>query len=523
MPQNGGSDDSKIGAAAVGATAGAVAGSARQQVGHPFFKDQVHNVSQDSSLSIDEGSDDDSDVFRPPEVFFAKGLQAELVKDPPSAIDVAVELEQEPPHSPLKRNLLIMVALLLVIGGVIGGVLGSQRSSSPDVPPAMLTACDNATLLELGDIVNATTIGVNATISTDIPAACSATVPENEGVWFFHETGTRIEDTEQLIITTCATGHPSGLLITLFLGDCDGLLCTDFSLYSDIGEGHLECDDGIASSVRFSPQAQSMYLILVQSDVGDDIGDFSILARSEIFGFPDNDECENATPLTSGPIEVGSSIFATVGDNLPEVCGTATPSSSPDVWYSVTSSSSNNTVLRVTTCSGVAALDTSSFDSQVVVYSGNCNNLVCIGGDSGDNFVEGVCHFKGEVTWLAEEDVTYYIRVLGYDDFNVGTFGVKLETVGPPPNDICEDAILLQPGIVVESSTLGASVDPGSSCNFFNPIEGIGVWFQVVGNDEQYTVSTCSGDVNLDFSGFESQISVYSGSSCSDLTCLDSQ
>jgi len=537
VPQNGRSDDSNIGAAAVGATAGAVAGSARQQVGHPFFKDQVHNVSREgiaseplstlrldekashaSSLSIDDGSDG-SDVFRPPEVFFAEGLQAELVKDPPSAMNVAVEIEQEAPYPPLKRNLIIMVALLLVIGGVIGGVLGSQSSSSPGVPPPMLTACDNATLLELGGIVNVTTIVANATISTEIPTCGTATVPEAEGVWFSYETGTLIVDTEQLIITTCAADVSLGLLINVFLGDCDGLLCNDFSLYSNFGEGHLECD-GVASSVRFSPQARSVYLILVQSDVGDDIGDFSILARSEIFGFPDNDECENATPLTSGPIEVGSSIFATVGDNLLGECGTATSVSSPDVWYSVTSSSSNNTVLRATTCSGVEVLDTSSFDSQVVVYSGNCNNLVCIGGDSGDNVVEGICHFKGEVTWLAEAGVTYYIRVLGYLETDIGTFGIKVETVDPPPNDICEDAILLQTGIITASTTIAASVDPGSSCSSSDPVDSIGVWFQVFGEDMQYTVSTCSGDLDLDFSGFASQISVYSGGSCSNLTCV---
>ena len=89
-------------------------------------------------------------------------------------------------------------------------------------------------------------------------------------------------------------------------------------------------------------------------------------------------------------------------------------------------------------------------------------------------------------------------------DTMIGTFGIKVETQGPPPNDICEDAILLQPGTVTPSSTVGASADPGSSCNFFNPVDSIGVWFQVVGNDEQYTVSTCSGDADLDFSiGFD--------------------
>jgi len=542
VPQSNRSYAAKIGvAAADGAGAGAMAGSAKQQVGHPFFKDQVRNVSQEgmasapvttdilgeqanyaSSQSVIDASDgsDGSDVFRPPEADNEQPgsshlIQAELVADPRSVMNVAVELEQELPR--MKTNLIIMFVILLVIGGVIGSVLGSQSSSSPEVPP--LTACDNATLLELDDMVNVTTIGVNATISTDIPACGNgAAVPEAKGVWFFYETGTQIEDTERMIITTCATGD---LRINVFLGDCDGLLCTLFSPYSNTGAGHLACDD-VADSVRFSPQAQSKYLILVQSDVGDDIGDFSILARREISGPPSNDECENATPLTNGLIKVDSSSFATVGDNLSEVlCGTAQQSGSPDVWYSVTSTSSNNTVLRVTTCSGNTRLDTSILTTQVVVYSGNCNNLECIGGDSGSIYIEGVCNAKGEVIWLAEVGVTYYVRIQGLFEADTGTFGVKVETVDPPPNDICQGAILLEPGNVTASSTVAASVDPGSSCSSSDPVNSTGVWFQVLGNDEQYTVSTCSGDEYLDFYGFQRQVSVYSGSSCSDLTCLD--
>ena len=186
------------------------------------------------------------------------------------------------------------------------------------------------------------------------------------------------------------------------------------------------------------------------------------------------------------------------------------------------SSSSEDTVLRATTCTGDANLDTSGFDTQIVVYSGDCNNLSCIDGNDDFDFENGLCSLRSQVTWLAEGGITYYVRVLGFDESSLGTFGIKVETDGPPPNDICEDAILLDPGTIVASSTVGASEDPGSSCSSFSPIDSIGVWFQVVGNDEQYTVSTCSGDAFLDFSGFESQISVYSGSSCSDLTCLDS-
>ena len=396
--------------------------------------------------------------------------------------------------------------------------------SSTRVPPPN-NNCNRAQNLNNREPVNATLLDADPP-SSDVSGCFSALNYDTPAVWFLYEAEAAIEDDEELIISTCSPASSLGLRISLFLGNCGGLLCMDSPANGvpDEGEGSLNCN-GAADSVRFTPQAQATYLILVQSDFAADIGEFSIMARSSIFGLAENDECENATPLTIGFTEEGSTVFATLGNTPPEVCGNGIePFNSPDLWYSVINSSSNSTVLRATSCTGNTDLDTSDFDSQIFVYSGGCNNLICIDGNDDFGFGNGLCSLRSQVTWLAEGGITYYIRVQGIDAFNVGTFGIKVEMEGPPPNDICEDAILLQSGTVTPSSTVGASTDPGSSCNvlnLFDPVESIGVWFQVLGNDEQYTVATCSGDANLDVSGFDSQISVYSGSSCSDLTCLD--
>jgi len=393
------------------------------------------------------------------------------------------------------------------------------QASTARVPPPN-NDCNRAILLNNRLPVNTTLLNADPP-SADLSGCADTLENEAPGVWFLYEIVQRLEDEEELIIQTCSPASSLGLLINVFSGSCDNLDCYIVSREADVGEGALDCD-GTVDSIRFSPRPQdTTYLILVQSSVGEDIGEFSIQARSSVFELAENDECEGATLLTTGFVEEGSTAFATVGDNMLEVCGTALQSNSPDLWYSVLSSSSEDTVLRATSCTG-DDLATNDFENQVVVYSGDCNNLVCIEGNGGI-FEDGVCNFKGEVTWLVVPGVTYYIRVLGYTDTMIGTFGIKVETLGPPPNDICEDAIPLQPGTVTPSSTVGASADPGSSCSFFDPVESIGVWFQVVGNDEQYTVSTCSGNSSLDSSiGLASQISVYSGSSCSDLTCLDS-
>ena len=708
VPQSGARLDynARSGAATV---PGATAGSAQQRDQGPNFKDQVREVPEGGRTfesDMDEESanlpasqsiqnPDYTDVLEAPDENAAEDrrvanaesnnlIEAELVKDPHSAIHVAVEVEEQPTRSHWKTIALIVVGMLVLIGAVVGGVVGSQSrnsSSSTDrvvvvttaptaAPPPVLTACDNATLLELGNIVNAT-IGLNTTTLENVPTCGTAvsvpgaagvwlkfekgeddtaagvsistctgdpsldgdfdsqllvftgscdrliceqgndnlqqqgcateagvafianpstvyyifvygrqpgatgdfsvqaigarvSPPNNEcnrakvihdreqvnatlldadpppftvidcdgtldygapGVWFLidiFETRTRVEDDEELIITTCSPVDTMGLRISVFLGSCGGLLCNPMPLtrVADVGEESLDCK-GISDSVRFNPQARSTYFVLVQSAANNGIREFAILARSSTFALKPNDECENATPLEFGFVEAGSTVFATASVNPPSVCGTAFDAfNSPDLWYSVISSSSNNPVLTATTCTGDATLDASSFDNQLVVYEGDCNNLTCIGGNDDFNFENGSCPFKGQVTWSARESVTYYIRVFGHGEGSVGTFGIKVEMEGPPPNDICEDAILLQPGIVVASSTVGATADPGSSCSSSSPVNPIGVWFQVLGNDEQYTVSTCSGNLNLDFSGFASQISVFSGSSCSDLLCV---
>ena len=390
--------------------------------------------------------------------------------------------------------------------------------------------CDTPQLLNNRIPVNATLLDTDPP-SSDVPECEGFESPldyESPGVWFLYETDdSQIEEGDEVIITTCSPAESFGLDINVFSGTCDVLDCDSVQLLreADEGEGSLACDGGVLNSVRFRPQPQSAYRILVQSNDSTVLGDFSIQARNSIFELAENDECETAMPLTAGLVAEGSTVFATAGENAPPVCGTAVSSNSPDLWYSIESTSSDTSVLKATSCTGNTDLDANSFDNQLVVYSGDCNNLVCIQGDNGVFYEEDVCHLKGTVNWQAQEGVMYYIRVLGTDT-SAGEFGIKVEETAPlPSNDICEDAASLQPGVAATSITIGASVDVDlgtRSCNILNHADSVGVWFQVLGDDEQYTVSTCSGDENLDFIGidFDSQIQVYSGSSCGNLTCV---
>ena len=200
------------------------------------------------------------------------------------------------------------------------------------VPPPN-NDCSSARVLNNREPVNATLLDADSPLS-DVSGCADTLENEAPGVWFLYEIVERLEDDDELIITTCSPAASLGLVINVFSGSCNNLDCYEVIREADVGEGSLDCNDGNADSVRFTPRPEdTTYLILVQSNVGDDIGGFSIQARTSIFALADNDECESATPLQFGFISAGSTVFATIGDTPPEVCGSAQQSNSPDLWY----------------------------------------------------------------------------------------------------------------------------------------------------------------------------------------------
>ena len=107
-----------------------------------------------------------------------------------------------------------------------------------------------------------------------------------------------------------------------------------------------------------------------------------------------NDRCDEAIQLTiGGGPEFGTTLGAT-SDELLSFCGT--PITAPGVWYSVDGS---GLATEVRLCEGTG------FDTQVSVFQGSCENLVCIGGN--DDF----CGVRSVYGWDTEVGVTYYILV----------------------------------------------------------------------------------------------------------------
>ena len=83
----------------------------------------------------------------------------------------------------------------------------------------------------------------------------------------------------------------------------------------------------------------------------------------------------------------------------------------------------------------------------------------------------------------------------------------------PPANDLCSDAILLNCGDTDSGSTVYATQignPAGSLCGFMT-LNSNAVWYEIVGNGQLATVTTCGSD-------FDTELFVFTGT-CDELTC----
>jgi len=128
----------------------------------------------------------------------------------------------------------------------------------------------------------------------------------------------------------------------------------------------------------------------------------------------DNDICALATTLSCVTSVAGSTTDATVDDS--DICDVTI--TAPGVWYTFVGDGSNTTV---------SLCGSTSYDSKLTVFSGSCDDLVCVAGN--DNH-QG-CNNSSEVSFTSLEGVEYFALVHGWAD-QVGSFRITLACAEPP-------------------------------------------------------------------------------------------
>ena len=233
-----------------------------------------------------------------------------------------------------------------------------------------------------------------------------------------------------------------------------------------------------------------------------------------------NDECFQATIIGEGSHSIDTTQATTGTDPVPvDTCpGTALGEVLFDVWYSFEVPESG--LMTITTC------DTVNFDTDVIVYSGTCDNLspLACHGDSPACLVQGTGNSWNTV--LADVPVTsgetLLIRIGGYGDQDLGsgTFELSLAPPPPPPppaipHDECSDAKPATVGLNPLETTGGStSPEPYSSitgCSALGQMNS-DVWFRWVSpEDGVIHLRTC------EIVDFDTDLVVYTGE-CGDLS-----
>ncbi len=337
-----------------------------------------------------------------------------------------------------------------------------------------------------------------------VPCGASANTPD---VWY---TVTAV-CTGPMTIDTCGPCAPHPTFDTVlsaytYTNNCNVLYevpvsGTFTSCNDDCPPGGL-CPGTLQSFIRFQAIAGQSYRIRVSGFAGA-TGWFRLRATQSTTA-PVNDLCVNAIPITSGVTNCGTTLCGatpTPGGNLiPTPCGSSV--NTPDVWYSFTPQCSGP--VSINTCG--SCLPAGTFDTVLSVYTGICPgplNQVTGTPPCNDDSTNGPCTgtLQSHVQFNATAGVTYYIRVSGWAG-STGNFKLVLnQTIAPPPNDLCQNATVVNAGTHAWNTCGATTSGPAGPCNPSHD-----VWFNYTPN--------CSGTIMMNTCGsamINTVLNVYSG------------
>ncbi len=200
---------------------------------------------------------------------------------------------------------------------------------------------------------------------------------------------------------------------------------------------------------------------------------------------PSNDLCADRVGIAIEEIVNGSTLQSTLDQNAVDagVCNNVTVGAG-GVWYSLTGIGHQ---LQATMCS---TLDV--FDSQITIFCGDCDNLVCVSADD-DGCGAPASANVSQTTWCAAKGVEYLILVHNFPGNQGGNFTLQVVDLGPTctPDVIC-------PGAGCPGERGDANCD--GLVDFFD----IDAFLQALFDPTGYAATFCGGSncaVDVDCSG----------------------
>jgi hypothetical protein len=281
--------------------------------------------------------------------------------------------------------------------------------------------CEDAIPLDADDYILGTTVG--ATSRGEV-ACGTASASNHADVWY------RVVGNGRKITAKTCTGDFTGLpyfdtQISVFSGTCDDLTCVTGN--NDLPSNHTSpplCP-ARASELSWDSISGKLYYILIHGRRGE-TGAFDLKISSR----PRNDFCENAERFEPGDLVDGTLVGAGIRGDMP--CGTASPNSFADVWYTVVG---NGQTIAASTCFGEIPTE---FDTQISVYAGTCDALMCVTGNNDNPLPPGTISFcsanEAAVTWDSTNGLVYYVRVHNFGT-ETGSFTLSTSSWPTPSTD----------------------------------------------------------------------------------------
>ena len=276
-----------------------------------------------------------------------------------------------------------------------------------DLPPP---APDND---NCGDVTPTTlTNGTPATFTGTTEGATGSaeelTILGFPAVW---EAVTLTGDCNNLTVDYCGTtpGVMDGQIFVVYTQSCP---VTDFVIGT---YDFTTCGDGNGTVRFYNLPAGTYYLPVIVDPTFNTLGEYTMNVLSEDCPPPPtNDDCEDATPLSCGDSDSGSTLSANDSGGNP----------SGDVFYSFTGDGSEQMV-TVSLCG-------SFYDTTLRIFT-DCSMTTEVA------YNDDSCELQSEVSFLSDGTSTYIIMVEGYNS-NTGEYVINLTCEEPPVYDPCAPA-----------------------------------------------------------------------------------
>ena len=238
-------------------------------------------------------------------------------------------------------------------------------------------------------------------------------------------------------------------------------------------------NDGVPNLIIDNLTPNTTYDVYVRSICAvNDYSDWSVLATFSTLVIPANDDCSNATAIASLPYSTSQDAsWATNNNGFLSVCSGL--GMNDGVWYTFLGDGYDLTV---------TVEETSLWDSEIAIYSGDCNNLSCVASLDLAADVQ-------EITFNSTLNEVYYLNIghySGFIDNPEGAFNLDIIAEGPPP--------CLEPSNISFSQAQGTSIQVNWQEN------GIATSWMITYGLENFDPNSSSANSILDDDGVSNEL-----------------